>query len=130
MDKISVYVIRLDERIWDEDSAFRRRNTGVTPPLPNRSRNRPQRGIRGSTCEGRPLDFFYVGQTALTAEERFAQHMKGENSCPKVKKYGIGLTPEYIPALPPEGRTRNQAIRLEREVALLLQNMGFGVWWN
>jgi hypothetical protein len=39
-------------------------------------------------CNGTPV---YVGQTAWTAEERFAQHRDGYRSSRWVRKYGVGV---------------------------------------
>ena len=45
----------------------------------------------GGDCGKTPV---YVGQTAQTAEERFAQHKRGEKSSQWVKKYGEKLRPD------------------------------------
>lgn len=38
---------------------------------------------------------FYVGQSALTPEERHEQHKSGYKHCRYVKKYGIALRPMW-----------------------------------
>jgi len=78
-----------------------------------------------SHCE-RPRACLYVGMTARTPEERFAQHSRGVKACGYVKRFGIGLCPRLYESLNP--LTYEDACRTEVELALRLRRKGFAVW--
>ncbi|HUP01963.1 MAG TPA: hypothetical protein VM737_10640 [Gemmatimonadota bacterium] len=65
---------------------------------------------------------FYVGQSALTPEERFAQHKAGVRSSRHVRKYGVHLMPELYARYNP--LTREEAATLERAIAERLRQQG------
>jgi predicted GIY-YIG superfamily endonuclease len=62
----------------------------------------------------------YVGQTAKTAEERFAQHKAGIRSSRWVRKYGVrvnaalGLASEFLKVAESEAAERRLAKKLRR----------------
>jgi len=101
--RYNVYVIALDDDVLDS-RRFREANTH---------------------CE-RPRACLYVGMTARTPEERFAQHSRGVKACGFVKRYGIGLCPKLYGALNP--LTYEDACRTEIELAQQLRRKGFAVW--
>jgi len=76
-------------------------------------------------CE-RPRACLYVGMTARTPEERFAQHSRGFKACRYVRRYGIGLCPKLYETLNP--LTYEDACRTEIELARVLRQRGFAVW--
>jgi predicted GIY-YIG superfamily endonuclease len=67
----------------------------------------------------------YVGQTALTAEERLANHRRGQRANTLVKQHArrlaVGLAPEV------EYSTRPEAEAVEAEVAERLRREGYCV---
>ena len=68
----------------------------------------------------------YVGMTACSAEERFAQHKRGYKACAFVRKYGLWLAPDLFPGselLPLE-----DAKKLEVDHAESLRGQGYAVW--
>lgn len=75
--------------------------------------------------DGRPA--VYVGQTADTPEERFAEHLRGYKAAPVVRDYGVRLRPRlyrnYGPYL-----TRAEAIAAEARLADRLRRRGFCVF--
>jgi hypothetical protein len=78
------------------------------------------RGARpGATC-------VYVGETAGTPEERFAEHLRGHRASRVVKRYGVRLRPD-IYRLFPLARTREESRRLESKVAERLRMQGYSV---
>ena len=100
-----VYVIELDPEVWT-DNRFRWRNHHHRPGLP---------------C-------VYVGQTARSAEERFAQHRQGRKANRFVQRFGRRLIPELTGPVP-EG-TREAAEVREAAVAEELRRRGWAVWWG
>ena len=71
----------------------------------------------------------YVGQTARTPEERFAQHLAGTRASRMVREYGVRLRPRlYANAGPFE--TRAESERAETRLAETLRRRGFAVWSN
>ena len=79
------------------------------------------RGARsGATC-------LYVGETADTPAERFAEHRRGHRASRVVKRYGVRLRPD-IYRLYPLARTREESRRLEAKVADRLRLQGFVVF--
>jgi hypothetical protein len=67
----------------------------------------------------------YVGQTALTAEERLANHRRGHRSNTLVQHHAPGLAVRLAPEL--EYPTRPEAEAVEAEVAKRLRREGYCV---
>ncbi len=109
-----VYVIELSKRIYTENWKFRQAN--------------PQfNGV---------LQCLYVGMTSKTPQERFEQHKTGyrnrkgyDLSASMVKKYGLYLRPSLYNHLAPM-RTRAEALKMERALALELRRKRYAVWFN
>lgn len=113
MKRYHVYVIELSRKVWTENRKFREAN--------------PQfNGV---------LECLYVGMTSKTPKERFSQHINGSRSkkgfkisSNLVEKYGLYLRPslykEYNPL------TRDQAVKMEKDLALRLRRLRYAVWWN
>jgi hypothetical protein len=82
-----------------------------------------------SACRGVPsgATCVYVGETADTPEERFAEHLRGHRASRVVKRYGVRLRPD-IYRLFPLARTREQSRRLEAKVAERLRLQGYVVF--
>ena len=71
----------------------------------------------------------YVGQTARTPEERFAQHQNGIRSSRIVREYGVRLRPRlYANVGPFESRAESE--RAETKLAEKLRRRGYVVWSN
>lgn len=103
--EFSVYVIRLSDRVLDE-SRFRRAN---------------QQYVLGKNC-------YYVGSTAHEPEVRFRQHRAGGKTANEyAHKYGKFLTPRHYKNLNPL-ETREEAIKVEEQVAGRLRRRGHAVW--
>jgi len=109
----TVYVIELHRKVYTEDRRFREAN--------------PQ--YNGA------LECLYVGQTAKTPQERFAQHKsgyrnaKGQNlSSTIVQKYGLYLRPSLYQEVGP--LSREEALEVEEGLALELRRKGYAVWWG
>lgn len=108
-----VYVIELSRKVFNEHRRFREAN--------------PQyNGV--AQC-------VYVGMTSKTPQERFIQHTtghrnaKGHNlSSPIVRKYGLYLRPSLYQDIGPLGR--EEALRVEKGLALELRRKGYAVWTN
>ncbi len=79
-----------------------------------------RRAPRGATC-------VYVGETADTPEERFAEHLRGHRASRVVKRYGVRLRPD-IYRLFPLARPREESRRLEAKVAERLRLQGYVVF--
>jgi len=109
----SVYVVELSKRVFSENRRFREAN--------------PQfNGV---------LECLYVGMTSKSPKERLDQHLKGARSKKGfkissniVQKYGMYLRPSLYNHLNP--LTREEAIRLEGELAKELRRMRYAVWYN
>jgi predicted GIY-YIG superfamily endonuclease len=71
----------------------------------------------------------YVGQTAKTPQERFAQHQNGVRSSRIVKEYGVRLRPRFYANVGPL-ETRSEAERAETRLAGKLRRRGYAVWSN
>ncbi len=67
---------------------------------------------------------FYVGQSALTPEERFAQHRAGVHPSRPVQRWGQHLMPEFYQRDNP--MTRAEAEEWERKTAEWMRKQG---WW-
>jgi len=109
-----VYVIELSKRVYTENAKFRAAN--------------PQfNGV---------LQCLYVGMTSKTAKERFMQHKTGYRnkkgyklSASIVEKYGAYLRPSlynHIDLI----SSREDALKMERILALELRRQGYAVWFN
>jgi predicted GIY-YIG superfamily endonuclease len=70
----------------------------------------------------------YVGCTALSPEERFAQHKAGYKAARFVEKFGVRLRPRYYAKYNP--LDDEAARKLEVELARRLRKKGFAVWQN
>ncbi|RLB60694.1 MAG: ribose-5-phosphate isomerase [Deltaproteobacteria bacterium] len=106
MTEYRVYVIELDKGV-SRKSKFRKANPdyqGVKPCV-------------------------YVGHTAKTPEERFAQHSAGKRSSSFVKQHGIRLKPKLYERYQPSA-TRKEAEAKEQWLAEKIRSRGYGVWWN
>ena len=69
----------------------------------------------------------YVGQTARTPEERFAQHKGGKRSSRIVREHGVKLRPKLYRNWGPYA-TRAEAEAAERRLAEKLRRRGYAVW--
>jgi len=78
-------------------------------------------------CALAPL---YVGQTAHTPEQRFAQHMAGGKlAARKPRDFGVRLRYDLMKGIGPFN-TREDAEAAEKEVAAALKRRGHRVFWN
>lgn len=110
-----VYVIELSKRVFTENAKFRAAN--------------PQfNGV---------LECLYVGMTSKTPQERFKQHKTGyvskkgyKISAYIVQKYGAYLRPSLYDHLNEKPMSRQQALLMEKKLALDLRRKGYGVWFN
>jgi hypothetical protein len=98
-----VYVIELDDRVWNS-AKFRRCNPDYVM--------------------GRP--FVYVGMTGLDPDTRFDKHKAGIQANTFVKDFGLRLLPALYDKLNPMPYAVAQA--MEVELAIALQQKGYGVW--
>ena len=109
-----IYVVELSKRVFTEHRRFREAN--------------PQfNGV---------LECLYVGMTSKTPKERFLQHKNGYRnkkgfkiSSNIVQKYGSYLRPSLYNHIDPV-KTREEALKLERELALELRRKKYAVWFN
>ncbi len=109
----SVYVIELSKKVFTENAKFRAAN--------------PQfNGV---------LQCLYVGMTSKTPQERFKQHKEGARSKKGhkissniVEKYGKYLRGSLFNHLPL--MTREEALKMERQLALELRRKKYAVWFN
>ncbi len=102
----TVYVIELDDEVYS-NARFRAANPDWNPAKP---------------C-------VYVGSTALTAEERFQQHLAGHKSNAYAHKYGTRLMPRLYRSWQ-DYPTRAEAERAEEQRALSLRKRGYAVWYG
>ncbi len=110
----TVYVIELLRKVYSENTKFRTAN--------------PQ--YNGA------LECVYVGMTSKTPQERFLQHRtsalskKGYKiSSSIVEKYGAYLRSSLYGHLPPY-KTREEALKMEKQLTLELRRKGYAVWSN
>ena len=109
-----VYVVELSKRVFTENRKFREAN--------------PQfNGV---------LQCLYVGMTSKAPKTRFEQHKsgyvnsKGHNlSSGIVRKYGMYLRPSLYNHIQPL-KTRDEALRMEKTLALELRRKKYPVWFN
>ena len=83
-------------------------------------------------CTKRPcaLAPVYVGQTAHTPEQRFAQHKAGgQLAAKKVYRFGVKLRLDLMKGIGPFA-TRQDAEAAEKAVAAALENRGHLVFWG
>ena len=113
--KYQVYVIELSKRVFTENTKFRTAN--------------PQfNGV---------LQCLYVGMTSKTPAERLRQHKTGyvnkkghKLSANIVYKYGTYLRPSLYDHINLKAMTRQQALIMEKKLALDLRRKGYAVWFN
>ncbi|MDM9631742.1 ribose-5-phosphate isomerase [Robiginitalea aurantiaca] len=109
-----IYVIELSKRVFTENRRFREAN--------------PQfNGV---------LQCLYVGMTSKTPKERFTQHKtgyinkKGHNLASNmVHKYGLYLRPSLYNHILPV-KSREEALEMEKQLALELRRKKYAVWFN
>lgn len=111
----SVYVVELRKIVFTENWKFREAN--------------PQfNGV---------LQCLYVGMTSKTPTERFKQHKTGyvnknghKLSAYIVQKYGTYLRPSLYDHINEKPMNREQALAMEKKLALDLRREGYAVWFN
>ena len=111
----SIYVVELSKRAFTENWKFRDAN--------------PQfNGV---------LECLYVGMTSKTPVERFKQHKTGyinkkghKLSAYIVQKYGAYLRPSLYDHINLKPMTKEQALIMEKKLALDLRRKGYAVWFN
>ncbi len=109
-----IYVIELSKKVFTEHARFRAAN--------------PQfNGV---------LECLYVGMTSKTPKERLQQHKTGyrnrkghKPSSNIVEKYGIYLRPSLYNHIAPMS-SRDQALKMEEQLALQLRRQRYAVWFN
>ena len=110
----SVYVVELSKKVFTESAKFRAAN--------------PQfNGV---------LECLYVGMTSKSPKERFEQHRSGYRnkkghklSSNIVQKYGRYLRPSLYNHIKPM-KTREEALKMEEQLALELRRKRYAVWFN
>ena len=70
------------------------------------------------------LACIYVGETAVSPQERFDQHRNAYKASRHVKQHGIRLRPDLYQMIP-RVNTTDEARDVERRLAELLTNIGF-----
>lgn len=111
--KYCVYVIELSRAAWQESAKLRRANPQYNPAL---------------QC-------LYVGMTSKSPKERFEQHRTGYRnkkgykiSSSIVEKYGMYLRPSLYEHI--EKMNRNEALAMEKKLALRLRRQRYAVWFG
>ena len=110
-----VYVVELSKKVFTENPKFRLAN--------------PQfNGV---------LQCLYVGMTSKTPAERFKQHRTGyinkkghKLSANIVERYGSYLRPSLYDHINLNPMTREQALAMEKKLAMDLRRKGYAVWFN
>lgn len=113
--RYQVYVVELSKKVFTENTKFRTAN--------------PQfNGL---------LQCLYVGMTSKTPAERFQQHKTGyvnqkghKIAASIVQRYGIYLRPSLYDHLNKKAMTRQEALLMEKKLALDLRRQGYAVWFN
>jgi predicted GIY-YIG superfamily endonuclease len=108
-----VYVIELSKKVYTEHAKFRAAN--------------PQfNGV---------LECLYVGMTSKSPEDRFKQHKTGYRNAKGyklssniVEKYGKYLRPSLYNYIGP--MSKDQALKMEKKLALYLRRERYAVWFN
>jgi hypothetical protein len=67
----------------------------------------------------------YVGMTGLPVEQRFENHKRGHKDSALVRKYGIGLRPEFYEQLNP--MSERGAVWMEKKLTAGLRSHGYTV---
>ena len=109
-----IYVVELKKKVFTESAKFRNAN--------------PQfNGV---------LECLYVGMTSKDPKERLKQHLTGHRnlkgynlSSSIVYKYGSYLRPSLYNHIGPI-KTKAEALRKEKELALELRRKRYAVWFN
>ena len=101
--RYSVYVVELDDRIWNL-ARFRKANPAYVL--------------------GKP--FVYVGMTGLDPDLRFDRHKAGIQANAYVTTYGLRLLPQLYAVYNP--MPYDAARDMEVELAIGLREAGYGVW--
>ena len=109
-----IYVVELSKNIFTENRKFRAAN--------------PQfNGV---------LQCLYVGMTSKTPRERLEQHKTGYRnknghklSSNIVEKYGLYLRPSLYNHIAPLSH-RDEALEMEKRLALSLRRQRYAVWYN
>jgi len=73
--------------------------------------------------------WIYVGQTALTREARYQEHIDGYKANGWVTKHHLGINEELCDRYP-QVRTRVEAEALEEQAAVELEEEGWNVKWG
>lgn len=110
-----VYVVELSKRVFTENTKFRAAN--------------PQfNGV---------LECLYVGMSSKTPRERLKQHKSGyvnkkgyKLSAYTVQKYGRYLRPSLYEHINSKLMHRQEALIMEKKLALDLRSQGYAVWFN
>jgi predicted GIY-YIG superfamily endonuclease len=113
--RYNVYVIELSKKVFTENRKFREAN--------------PQfNGV---------LQCLYVGMTSKSPAERFKQHKEGyinkkghKISANIVENYGSYLRPSLYEQFNAKPMSRQEALIMEKEVAMDLRRKGYAVWFN
>ena len=85
---------------------------------------------RACTKEACSLAPLYVGQTAHTPEQRFAQHKAGGKlAATKAREFGVKLRLDLMKGIGPFS-TRKEAEAAEKKVAEALERRGHRVFWG
>lgn len=110
----TVYVIELSRKVYSQNTKFR-----VVNPQYNGA-----------------LECVYVGMTSKTPQERFLQHRSGGKSkkghkvsSSIVEKYGAYLRSSLYSHLP-QYKTREEAVKMEKQLTVELRRKGYAVWSN
>ena len=110
-----VYVVELSKRVFTENWRFRAANPQFI-------------GV---------LECLYVGMTSKTPAERFKQHKTGyinkkghKLSAYIVEKYGAYLRPSLYDHINLKPMTKEQALIMEKKLAIDLRRQGYAVWFN
>ena len=109
-----IYVVELSKKVFTENAKFRNAN--------------PQfNGV---------LECLYVGMTSKTPKERYQQHKTGYKnkkgykiSSNIVEKYGLYLRPSLYNHIKPLS-SRQEALKMEKTLALELRRQRYAVWYN
>lgn len=113
--KYQVYVVELSEKVFTENTKFR-----IANPQFN--------GV---------LQCLYVGMTSKTPAEHLNQHKTGyvnkkghKLSAYIVEKYGTYLRPSLYDHINLKPMTKQEALVMEKKLALDLRRQGYAVWFN
>ena len=113
--KYYVYIVELSKKVFTENAKFR-----IANPQFN--------GV---------LQCLYVGMTSKSPAERFIQHKTGyvnkkghKLSANIVETYGTYLRPSLYEQINLKPMTRQEALAMEKKLALDLRREGYAVWFN